>query len=47
MGIQGISIFVYAFARLYLIVEVFMGLRAVPAAVYKTPEWSDFLPHVG
>jgi hypothetical protein len=47
MSIQGISIMVYAFARLYLIVEVFIGLRAVPAAVYKTPEWCNFLPHVG
>jgi hypothetical protein len=47
MGIQGIAILIYALARLYLIVEVFAGLRDAPAAVYKTPEWSNFLPHIG
>jgi hypothetical protein len=47
MSIQGVAIVVYAFARLYLIVEVFAGLRGVPAGVYQTPEWSDYLPHVG
>lgn len=38
---------VYAIARLFLIVEAFVGLRAAPKLVYKTPEWEKFLPHFG
>ncbi|CAO2654198.1 Nn.00g109310.m01.CDS01 [Neocucurbitaria sp. VM-36] len=47
MGIQGCALTVYGFARLYLLVEVFMGLRASPGGIYKTPEWTNFLPHFG
>ncbi|KAF1848523.1 uncharacterized protein K460DRAFT_238274, partial [Cucurbitaria berberidis CBS 394.84] len=46
MAIQGFAVTLYSLARLYLLVEVFMGLRASPMGVYKTPEWSNFLPHV-
>ncbi|KAH7091101.1 hypothetical protein FB567DRAFT_517958 [Paraphoma chrysanthemicola] len=37
----------YCLARLYLIVELFVGLRATPKAAFKTPEWSKFVPHFG
>ncbi|KAH7081698.1 hypothetical protein BKA63DRAFT_215746 [Paraphoma chrysanthemicola] len=37
----------YCLARLYLIIEVFVGLRATPKAAFKTPEWSKFVPHFG
>lgn len=31
--------------RLYLIVEAFVSMRALPLAAYKTVTWSDILPH--
>lgn len=44
--IQGIGVGLYTLARLYLLVEVFVAFRAMPRDVYKTPEWSVFVPHV-
>ncbi|KAI0100938.1 hypothetical protein GGR51DRAFT_531437 [Nemania sp. FL0031] len=32
--------------RLYVVVEIFMGLRSCPAAVYSTVDWSMYLPHI-
>lgn len=34
------------FARLYLIIEAFISLRAVPIGVYLTPPWIQMIPHV-
>jgi hypothetical protein len=36
----------FVLARVYLVVEGFVSLRKVPRDVYKTPEWSDYLPHL-
>jgi hypothetical protein len=36
----------YAAARLYLVVEVFVGLRALNASAYLTVNWAMYLPHV-
>lgn len=47
LGIHWACIVVYAAARLFLIVEAFASLRAAPGRVYKTPEWTNFLPHFG
>ncbi|KAF2478033.1 uncharacterized protein BDR25DRAFT_151913, partial [Lindgomyces ingoldianus] len=44
--IQGIGVGLYVIARLYLLVEVFVSLRAVPKDAYDTPDWTRFLPHV-
>ncbi|KAH7349125.1 hypothetical protein BKA66DRAFT_431791 [Pyrenochaeta sp. MPI-SDFR-AT-0127] len=46
-AIHGTCIVLYAAARSFLLVEAFMGLRAAPGAVYKTPEWTSLLPHFG
>jgi hypothetical protein len=37
----------YVIARLYLLVEVFVALRAAPKDVYRIPEWTNFMPHFG
>lgn len=37
----------YFLCRLYMFVEMFSGLRSVPADVYKTPQWSQYLPSFG
>jgi hypothetical protein len=32
--------------RAYLLVEVFVGLRSVPADVYVSVNWSAYIPHI-
>ena len=34
------------FSRLYLIIEIFAGLRLLPRGVFETVNWSSYLPHV-
>ena len=36
----------YGAARLYMVVEVFIGLRSLEPSAYINLEWSDFVPHV-
>ncbi|PSN66670.1 hypothetical protein BS50DRAFT_493793 [Corynespora cassiicola Philippines] len=36
----------FGMARIYLVVEAFVSLRRVPAAVYQTPSFSDYFPHL-
>jgi hypothetical protein len=36
----------YGLARLFIIVEGFAGLRALPASSFRGVEWSDLLPHI-
>jgi hypothetical protein len=38
---------IYFVARCYLVVEAFVGLRAVPEGVYRGVEWMEYLPKVG
>ncbi|KAJ9615357.1 hypothetical protein H2200_001432 [Cladophialophora chaetospira] len=36
----------YSLARWYILVEGFVGLRALPMGVYKSVNWSNFIPHI-
>jgi hypothetical protein len=37
----------YIVCRLCMFVEMFTSLRAVPASVYQTPQWSQYFPAFG
>jgi hypothetical protein len=37
----------YTLGRLYMFVEMLISLRAVPASVYQSPQWSQYLPAFG
>lgn len=37
----------YVLCRLYMVVEMFINLRAVPADVYRVPQWSQYFPSFG
>jgi hypothetical protein len=36
----------YGLARIFIILEGFAGLRALPASSFRGVEWSDLLPHI-
>jgi len=36
----------YVLARLYLLAEVFLSLRSLPAGCYDTVDWLRLWPHV-
>jgi hypothetical protein len=36
----------YCFARMYILVEDFIGLRSLPADAYTTVQWSQYIPHL-
>jgi hypothetical protein len=36
----------YVVARIYLVVEAFISLRALPAAAYVSPAWILTVPHL-
>ena len=38
--------FIYTLARIFIILESFLGLRHVPVGVYLTPDWLQMFPHV-
>jgi hypothetical protein len=37
---------VFAVARIFIVVEAFVSLRQVPVDMYKTADWSVFIPHL-
>jgi hypothetical protein len=40
-----IATWAYFMARIYLLVEVFFGMRAVEPRVFLTVNWSQYMPH--
>jgi hypothetical protein len=36
----------YTLSRIYLMVEVFVGLRALPETAYQSVDWTNFFPHL-
>lgn len=37
----------YVLGRIYLVVECFISLGRLPASVFETPVWTNYLPHLG
>ena len=42
-GVCGVA---YVTARLFLVVEAWISLRSLPIGAYKTPNWTQLLPHL-
>ena len=40
-----IVVFAYSFARAYVLIEDFIGLRRLPPSAYTTLTWTNYLPH--
>lgn len=45
-GLMWLCIGAYILVRAYLFIEVFVGLRSVPADVYTAVNWSAYIPHI-
>jgi hypothetical protein len=45
--ITNIGVVWYILVRLALFVEMFVALRSMPAGVYRTPRWSNYIPSFG
>jgi hypothetical protein len=36
----------YVIARIFLVLEAFISIRQLPIAAYKTPDWTQLIPHL-
>lgn len=43
----GVLVGLYSLFRLYMFIEMFAALRAMPADAYKSPQWSQYFPGFG
>jgi hypothetical protein len=41
-----VGILAYTPARMFLVVEAFISLRALPIKIYQTPDWTQLIPHL-
>lgn len=46
MGVLSFLAAVYVIIRVYMIVELFLSLRALPRSAFESVQWSSFLPHI-
>lgn len=44
--LKGVLVPLFMAARAFIIVEAFICLRRQPEAIYRTPEWSNYIPHL-
>ena len=44
--LEGVLVIIYVILRVYMIVEVFLSLRALPRSAFESVQWSSFLPHI-
>ncbi|KAF1926189.1 uncharacterized protein M421DRAFT_68169 [Didymella exigua CBS 183.55] len=44
--LKGVLVPLFVAARVFIVVEAFICLRRQPEAIYKTPEWSNYIPHL-
>jgi len=42
----GASLVFYFLCRGFLVVEGFVGLRSLPRDIFRTPDWTQYLPHL-
>ena len=48
-SLEWVSVFIltiYVITRVYMIVEVFLSLRALPRSAFESVQWSSFVPHI-
>jgi hypothetical protein len=41
-----VVILLFVGARLYLVVEAFISVRALPIGVFVTVPWANYIPHL-
>lgn len=41
-----IPLTLYGLVRIFLFIEVFIGLRSVPVGLYKSVNWSYYIPNI-
>ena len=44
--ISSYGVYVYLILRIYIIIESFISLRALPASAFQSVQWSSFIPHI-
>ncbi|TVY82104.1 hypothetical protein LSUE1_G004253 [Lachnellula suecica] len=41
-----VGVIAYIPARMFLVIEAFVSLRDMPVAIYETPNWTQWIPHL-